>query len=110
MKAFIEDNGFVKFQYKIESESSHTITFEVHEVTGWGENESTGKYDVPCDTELYLKAYMKWDGCFHFWLGDSDGYIHLCGESEIAKHIEVMNKCLEFAKTKIKAYDSEVAK
>ena len=109
MKTFIKEAGNIKFLYEMEKELDHSITFNVYEVNSWIENKETGVFDVPSDTELYLKAYMKWDGCYHFWFGESDGYLHLCGNSYVKSHIDVMNKCIEFAKTKIKCYDAEIA-
>lgn len=109
METFLEDDGLIQFQYVMTKQSDHTINFDVYEVLSWGPNDDTKTFDVPSRTQLYLKAYMKWDGCYHFWFGESDGYQHLCGNAEIEKHISVMNKCIEFAKTKIKAYNPEVA-
>jgi len=109
METFIEKDGQVQFQYTIESYDDHHITFLVYEVNSWSMNPETNEFDVVSDTDLYLRAYMKWDGCYHFWFGDNDGYLHLCGNDYIEKHIQVMNRCLEFAKTKIKKYDASVA-
>lgn len=108
METFIEEDDLVLFQYEIEDVSEVSITFNVYEVLDWLYNEGNGEYDVVGDTKLYLKAFMKWNGCNHFWFGD-EGYIHLCGEHSIKKHQNVMDKCLEIAKTKIKGYNRSVA-
>lgn len=64
-----------------------SVNFAVYEVTAWDEH---GK---PTDEELYLRAYMKWDNCNHFWFGEggeSDGYLHICGAKAMQNHIRLM--------------------
>lgn len=110
METITGNDGLEQFQIEFDKIGSHFVELTVYEVISWIRNESTGEYDVPGEREKYLRAYMKWDGCYHFWFGDSDGYMHLCGNSEVEKHIMVMNKCVELAKTKIKDYNPEVAR
>lgn len=108
METFIEENNLVLFQYEIKDVSEASITFNVYEVLDWLYNEENGGYDVVGDTELYLEAFMKWDGCNHFWFGN-EGYMHLCGDGAVKMHQKVMEKCLEISKTKIKRYDCSEA-
>ena len=37
-----------------------------------------------------VRAYMKWDSCEHFWFGDEDGYMHLCGVADLREHIALI--------------------
>jgi len=37
------------------------------------------------DAERYISGSVKWDGCSHFNFGDEEGYLHLCGGSDIGK-------------------------
>lgn len=80
-----EDNGF-----------THSCTFKVYEVSSWNMEDNT-----PSETELYLKGYVKFDGCSHIWFGgeDRDGYLHLCGKFYWDNHKKVMDaiwqKCSE---------------
>lgn len=42
------------------------------------------------ETERYLKGSIKWDSCSHFWFGDEDKYLHLCGVEDFERHILLM--------------------
>lgn len=48
--------------------------------------------------ERFIDGYIKWDGCSHFWFGDSDGYLHLCGKSVIEAARFVLAHSFEYAK------------
>ncbi len=107
---FIKYGDYISFFIEFDKDQDFEVSmkFKVYEVNGWGMDNKPEEED----TELYLSGYMKWDGCNHFTFGEegSDGYMHLCGESEIDKLIDVMTKLKELARTKIKNFDKEVAK
>ena len=104
METLIREEDRITFLYEIEKLTDYGITFKVYEVTEW-----TTEYDTiePSATELYLTAYMKWDNCFHFWFGEEDGYLHLCGKYYIDGLKQVLDACYELAKEKIKAFEDE---
>ena len=79
----------------------NTAVFEatVHEVTSWNTDNSVR------ETEKYLSATIKWDGCSHVTFGDEDGYIHICGENSWKNHIRVMEALLDLAKSNLKSWD-----
>jgi len=97
--AGVSDAFLIKYD---EKDISNSIEFEVEEITGW---LTTGEIS---DTEPYLKAYIKWDGCGHFWFGDEEGYLHLCGKSCIENHINLIKNLWEIAENKITNYDKGV--
>jgi hypothetical protein len=103
MEDFIKEDERVLFQIELIDKSDHRVEFNIHEVVSWGEN-----YEV-LETEKYLYATMKWDGCHHFWFGESEGYLHLCGKTYIERHIKVMQTCLKYAEDNIEKFDKELA-
>ncbi|QRM23537.1 hypothetical protein [Burkholderia pseudomallei] len=44
----------------------------------------------------YLSASFKFDGCSHFNIGE-DGYLHLCGGLNVAKHLALMRSLYDWA-------------
>lgn len=40
--------------------------------------------------EKYLEGSIKFDSCSHFWFGDEDKYLHLCGAEDFERHILLM--------------------
>jgi len=38
--------------------------------------DSTTGFD---EAERYLEGSVKWDGCAHYYFGDDDAYLHVCG-------------------------------
>jgi hypothetical protein len=72
--------------------------FEVRAVTSWSRPVNSIE-DV--DHEPCLQGFIKWDFCSHFWFGDNDGYIHICGASDFQRHRALMKKLFEMAKEKI---------
>lgn len=71
-KDLISNNGYCEFQIKLFGDSVNKMEFEVYEVISWEADNSK----APCDTELYLKGAIKWDGCSHLYFGHK-GYLHL---------------------------------
>lgn len=51
----------------------HAVHFIVEKVTEWEDDR----------VEKLLSGMVKWDGCSHFYYGDEDGYVHLCGLYEV---------------------------
>ncbi len=59
-----------------------------------------------CEHELYLKAYIKWDGMVHLWFGDDgDGYISLYSMVDIEDHCNMLKKLYEYARSRVKCFD-----
>lgn len=73
--------GFPSFTIRVECRS-HSC-----EVTAESVVSRTMQGEVS-ETEPYLRAYMKWDDCCHWWFGDGSephegqGYLHTCTETQ----------------------------
>lgn len=91
MKTIYLNNSYGDKQFKIVTteKSKATVDFMVYEVISWKDNE-------PYEEEPYLRAYMKWDNCNHFWFGD-DGYMHICGGEAMRQHLELMEFLYKYA-------------
>lgn len=100
----LSNDGFCEFQIKLFGDFEYAMEFEVYEVVSWEADDS----NTPCDTELYIKGTIKWDGCSHLNFGD-EGYLHLCGKSYFVKHCKVITALYELAEKTIKQYDADVA-
>jgi len=103
-----EDIGFTVV-YEIEEAFKLSVNFKVYEIIGHQEGQS-GNFDVPyyegiggCGSDdksttnigkanTYMTGMVKWDGCSHYYFGDEEGYIHLCGKGCIRGHIEIVDK------------------
>jgi hypothetical protein len=91
-----EDNLPI-FRIVTESKNGESgVDFAVYEVMSWGDDNE------PADERLYLKAYMKWDGCNHFRFGEEeggkqDGYLHLDGGDALRNHIRLMRFLSNYA-------------
>lgn len=44
------------------------------------------------DAQTLIRGLVKWDGCSHFFFGDEEGYIHLCGRYCIVNVSELIKK------------------
>lgn len=103
------------FLLRLTKQEKHFINIEVYEVYAWYQDKKTQKWNVPCEIELYLTGYLKWDGCCHIWYGEEDssgkqdGYLHLCGEHSWKKHNQLMSEIWKFAGENIPAWDESVA-
>ncbi len=95
-----KDIFLIEFE-KDESDFEYSITFSVYEAISWN-----GINQVVEETELYLKGFIKWDGCSHLYFGDK-GYIHLCGKVDFENHKKVLDAVWEVASKKIKNWDDE---
>ncbi|UXR28955.1 hypothetical protein [Bacillus phage Nachito] len=61
-----------------------SVDYTVYEVVSWEMNDSVS------NVEPYMKAYIKWDGCSHYWMGDKDKYTHLCGLNDYEQHCALL--------------------
>ena len=104
MKETYKDIKFTAV-YTYEEGNVH-VDFKVYEIMA---EETDGKFlyegiggcgaddKMTDDTEkanTYIHGSVKWDGCSHFYFGDSDnsGYIHFCGDWSIKNHLEIVKK------------------
>ncbi len=70
------------------------VDFEVYEINARNMDGSLEDFEIgtdKCSIELYLKCAIRWDECSHFWFGDEEGYLHICGEEAFKKHNELMD-------------------
>lgn len=98
----VVEDGLAQFIRVPAAQTPHYVEGEVHRVTGWDDQRR------PVDKELYLRYYMKWDGCCHVWFGErvapagaQDGYLHLCGEDSWKHHTQLMTELFAWAKKTI---------
>lgn len=109
-EVLIEEDGYIKFFIDFESIDIISCSFNVIQVIAWDEDKSTGEWKNPCEEELYLKAYVKWDGCSHFYFGSESGYMHLCGKSAYDDLKNVLDAVFLICSKKIKNWNAEYAK
>lgn len=85
---YLKDGKYDIFSLSIMRFDEYSISFIVHEITGWSEDNE------PAGFEDYLSGTIKWDGCSHIWFGedqgDKDGYIHMCGVGTWKRHCMLM--------------------
>lgn len=111
----VDADGTPNFLLWVSEKRSHSITVEVYEVMGLvGKFSDSQDFTEPSDVELYLTAYIKWDGCSHVWFGEEEkgtptGYLHLCGKWCWNKHTRLMYELWDFASENIKYWDYETA-
>ncbi len=80
IQQLVEDNFVIRRNG--EAEVCH-IDYHVEKVTALdGEG-------LVLETEEYLEATIKWDGCCHITFGDK-GYLHLCGVYDIMAHLALI--------------------
>lgn len=105
MEVLIKEGNLVLFQIEWEEGDFETSAmFNVEEVISYdGETEEVR------ETSHYLKGYVKWDGCSHYWFGSETGYLHLCGKSSLEQHKKVMDAIWEACSKKIKGWNDKVA-
>lgn len=91
-----DEHGYAVFKIEIEERGQYRDTSfnaEVFEITSWEADDAK----TPCDLELYLSCYIKWDSCSHVWFGEKDdkdrqdGYLHICGAEYFKRHCDLMN-------------------
>lgn len=88
-----------------------SVEFEIYEIVAHSQGD-TDEFDVPFyekkdakgsedmtqnieEAQTFIRGIVKWDGCSHFYFGDNEGYIHLCGKFEIEKIAQVIKKVYE---------------
>ena len=103
MKTILKDDGYVYATYQSLEESETRWEFEVYIVTAWDMKQN------PIEYEDLFRGFIKWDGCSHVWVGDQDGYLHLCGGSEWFKIIECLEQIWKMAPSIIKNFDKDCA-
>lgn len=96
----------MEFIAKITSKTEYSICFDVYEILGWAPEKN-----MPYEAEDYLEAFMKWDGCNHFYFGDKNesgkraSYLHLCGVEGLKKHCRCLKWLHSIAKKLIAKND-----
>lgn len=90
-----------RFEVQYDFGETH-LQCEVFEINSWYQDNT---YD---DKDLYLKAWIKWDGCSHFNFGDEDGYLHLCGKHYIDEMDKVLQAVWKLASEKIPKFNPEM--
>jgi len=75
-----------------EEHKKYNFEFAVQKIVGWYEG-----VDKQFDLEPWFRGTIKWDGCSHFWFGDKDGYMHLCGSQYFQEIRGLLKKLYELA-------------
>lgn len=78
------DAGYPAFLLFVTDARPFSVDVEILEVTSWDTEKQ------PLETEKYLSATVKFDGCCHVTFGDEQGYIHMCGVDSWKKHCKMM--------------------
>lgn len=89
-----------------EGEDPYSVNFSCFEITGH-DQDSKGGFTVPIysqkvdrsmeitknveEAENYVNGMVKWDGCSHYYFGDSEGYLHLCGTESMESLKEIVD-------------------
>lgn len=91
----------VKYSYE-----EHWVDFEAYEIVARGQNENKS-FDVLQyekkngnnewvenieEAQTLIHGAVKWDGCSHFYFGDENGYIHICGKRPMKNLIKAMEE------------------
>jgi hypothetical protein len=73
---------FKVFEASVDFEAKEAVSFDRDgKPVDWG----TGCDDMSENFDeggRYVDGYIKWDKCCHYYFGDKNGYLHLCGEVE----------------------------
>jgi hypothetical protein len=79
-------NMFGDFGFLITADAKeHVVNFEVEDIV----SRDVATNEV-LEKEKYLNCSIKFDGCSHFWFGDEDKYLHICGAEDYQRHIQLM--------------------
>lgn len=92
-----------RFEITLEIGKYH-VDFRVEEIVyipefledgtvSWGRDRENNPLPRTEDaTELYVRGFIKWDGCAHFYFGEENtpGYLHLCSPLDIKAHADLM--------------------
>lgn len=99
METLIKEGDFVLYQFKIIRVNGSLISLNVFKVISWNNVNNE-----VCETEFYLGASIKWNGCCNINFGD-DEYIYLCGKKDFENHKKVMDSIIEVARQNIENWD-----
>ncbi len=103
MEILIKEEDCIKYLIEFEDgDFEYSATFKVLRVTSW----DVGNGNV-CDTKHYINGYIKASGCSHFWFGNEDGYLHLCGKEYFEEHKKVMDTIWDVCSQKIKLWHAK---
>lgn len=106
---------------------SHSLKFAAYEQGGWDAERVPGELaglwferrgadnsmDQVQDIALaqpMMTGFIKWDGCSHYYFGDSDGYLHLCGGAYVRQFAALTTAIFDLAAEKVEKWDAEVAR
>lgn len=103
-----EEDGYVTFIAEVIDKDEYHVNITLNEVTSWQMDKTVG------ETEQYLQAYIKWDGCSHVCFGENEndsqattGYLHLCGALYWKRHATVMLWLYELASRLITHFEED---
>ena len=60
-----------------------------------GATSSGDEVENISEAQPYIRGVVKWDGCSHYYFGDEEGYLHLCGKYDIKHITEAIRKIYE---------------
>lgn len=91
----IGDDYGVTVRYTLH-ENGLSVNFFAAEITGRSvpggvpsykpkNNDGSHYTESFTEAERYVDGCVKWDGCAHYYFGDEQGYLHLCGPKSVAK-------------------------
>lgn len=109
-------------EYAVES---HALDATVYEVAGHGP-DAAGAFTVPlyerrggsgsdfvtdlADAAPMVHVMVKWDGCSHYYFGDSDGYLHRCGEKRVRALARIVERLFELGRDTVPSFDRELGR
>lgn len=83
----------------------YSVSFNAYEIVGIDDNgpvytmsgasSSMDTTSKPTEAENYFNGYIKWDKCSHFYFGDKEGYLHICGQKNFKQLVESINIILD---------------
>lgn len=99
MEILIKENGYVLFLIEFNGDYESRADFIVREVISWDMDKNV------LEDMVYLRGFIKWDGCSHIWFGDSEGYLHLCGKDYFDRHKMVIDAIWDLCSSRIVGWD-----
>jgi len=104
---------YVYTEWSYYNSDSNTVKVPWHELHEKTFKDATGY--LSDGYTYYAKAYIKSDGCSHFYFtgedsencDDIDGYYHICGHSSYAVHLITLAFAYEVAKEQIPSFKDE---
>ena len=100
---------------------SHRVEFEVYNIMGFQQTEFTGKCDTPmyeavnarssddttidiADAEIFIKGWIKWDGCSDWDFCTTDCMMHACDSSEMIRLGDLFQELYRLTDEKLDSY------